>query len=239
MLSTFLPRMWLLLQTGDGVQDRCRQPLCMHARCAGAQAEVRTRNREALYSLSKQLQKAAKRVASSRPAAPDGEAPRPAQPKRSAAALPADAAAVRVAAAGGNAAGTPAAKRAAKKALSRLARASVAADAAAAANELAQAVPSAHVAASLKVDAAAAVLATPISAKKAKRMKQQTGGQHAPASVPTNGSAASAAVGTEAGSKVHRTRSATNANGAAPPESDATPGEQLGANADPRCLSSA
>lgn len=203
----------------------------MYARCAGAQAEVRTRNREALYSLSKQLQKAAKKFASSRPAAEDGAAPLPAQPKQSLAAQPADAAA-RITAAGGSAAGTPAAKRAAKKALSRLARASLAADAAAAADELAQAVPSATVAASLEADAAAAVLATPVSAKRAKRKKQQTGSQHMPAAGAVNGSAVSAEAGAGTGAKVHRTRSAANANGAVPPGSDATPGEQFGAAPD-------
>jgi hypothetical protein len=199
----------------------------MHAYHAGAQPEVRTRNREALYGLSKQLQKAAKKVASS-PAAAHGTAQRIAQPKQSVAIQPADAAAARITAAGA-APVTPAAKLAAKKALSRLARTSVAADPAAEADDLAQAVSSEDVAVSPEGDVAAATPATPNTAKKAKRKRQRIGSQPALTAPAVNGSAVLAGGGAEAGAKVHRTRSATGASAAAPPGNDATPGEQSNA----------
>lgn len=184
---------------------------------------MRTRNREALYQLSKQLQKAAKKVANGSPADVDRVAVHPAQLKQSAAEAAA-APAAPAAAAGATATSNAGVKRAAKKALSRMARSSTAADPAAEVDELAHTILSAASAVQPEANAAADVPATPISAKKAKRRKQQASGQNVLTMPGLNGDAELAKAGARASSKSHRTRSATGATAAAPPNNDATPG---------------
>jgi hypothetical protein len=199
-----------------------------NANSAGAMSEVRTRNREALYQLSKQLQKAAKKVADGSPADVDSVTVHPAQLKQSATEQPAEAAAAAAApAAAGGAAGpsSAGAKRAAKKALSRMARSCTAADSAAEVDELAHTILSAAV--QPEAAAEADVPATPTSAKKVKRRKQQAGSQNVLTLPGVNGGAELAKAGARASAKSHRTRSATGVTAAAPPGDDATPGRCL------------
>jgi hypothetical protein len=197
------------------------------ANSAGAMSEVRTRNREALYQLSKQLQKAAKKIVNSSPADVDRVTLHPAQLEQAAAEQPAEAAAAPAApaaAAGAAALSGAGAKRAAKKALNRMARSSTAADPAAEADELAHTILSAAPAVQPEASAEADVPAMPTPAKKAKRRKQQASSQNVLTLPGANGGAELAKAGARASAKSHRTRSATGAHAAAPPGDDATPG---------------
>lgn len=194
---------------------------------AGAMSEVRTRNREALYQLSKQLQKAAKKIVNSSPADVDRVALHPAQLEQAAAEQPAEAAAAPAApaaAAGAAALSSAGAKRVAKKALSRMARSSTEADPAGEADGLAHTILSAAPAVQPGANAAADVPATPTSVKKLKRRKQQASSLKVLTLPGVNGGAELAKAGARASAKSHRTRSATGANATAPPGDDATPG---------------
>ena len=191
-------------------------------------SEVRTRNREALYQLSKQLQKAAKRIVNDSPADVDRVTLHPAQLKQPVAKQPAEAAAAPAApaaATGGAALSSTSAKRAAKKALSRMARSSTAADTSAEADVMAHAsLGAAPAVQHSEADTAADMPATPESAKKVKRRKRQASSQHVLTKSGVSGYAQLEEAGVKASAKSHRTRSATGTKATAPPGDAATPG---------------